>query len=153
MENFNSYDDELLPDNFEKMAKAYSQSLKDKGFVFVRLKEEEFNFLVDETLVIIAKMKACLKSLSKQVDSKILFDRLCEAENSLCMAFSNKKTHKFKCVNENAFLCLVALENLLILKLMLLSVKSEEFELCQNIIIDVATIFSESYSQDEFKLS
>ena len=31
----NIYDDELMPENFEEIAKAYSQSLKKKGFVFV----------------------------------------------------------------------------------------------------------------------
>ena len=52
MEN---YDDELLPENFEQIAKAYSKTLKNKGFVFVRLEEEEFNLLLCEVFVLIAK--------------------------------------------------------------------------------------------------
>ena len=33
----NIYDDELMPENFEEIAKAYSQSLKKKGFVSTAL--------------------------------------------------------------------------------------------------------------------
>ena len=33
----NIYNDELLPEDFEAVARAYSASLKNKGFIFVRL--------------------------------------------------------------------------------------------------------------------
>ena len=50
------YNDEMMPEDFETIAKAYSKSLKNKGFVFIRLEEEEFRLLIGEVLVIIAKI-------------------------------------------------------------------------------------------------
>ena len=87
----NIYDDELMPENFEEIAKAYSQSLKKKGFVFVRLEEEEFCLLLNEILIVIEKMLACLCKLKKHIDSLILQERLIESENLLCEKFGNKK--------------------------------------------------------------
>ena len=51
----NNYNDEILPENFEEIAKAYSNSLKKKGFVFVKLEEEEFNLLLDEINILFLK--------------------------------------------------------------------------------------------------
>ena len=148
----NIYDDELMPENFEEIAKAYSQSLKKKGFVFVRLEEEEFCLLLNEILIVIEKMLACLCKLKKHIDSIILQERLIESENLLCEKFGNKKPHKFKCVvDENqTFFSLVSLENMLVLKLMLLSIKSGELELCNCIITNISSIFAESFSCEGF---
>lgn len=150
----NVYNDELLPNNFEEMAKAYSRSLKKKGFVFVRLEEEEFNLLVDEVLVLIAKMKASLVRLNKHLESKKLMDRLDSFELRLMEKFDKKKPHIFKCVeNENqAFLSLVAIENMLILKLLSLSLKSGELELCNEIIVGISSVFAESFDIQGFAL-
>lgn len=152
MEKF--YDDSLMPDNFEEIAKAYSKSLKNKGFVFVRLEEEEFNLLLNEVFVLIEKMLASLEKLRQHLDARVLQERLCEAKTLLCEKFGNKKPHKFSCVEDenNAFLSLVSIENLLIIKLMLLSVKSGEIELCHNIITNIAGIFAESFSCEGFIL-
>ncbi|MDE6583737.1 MAG: hypothetical protein K2K31_03730 [Clostridia bacterium] len=146
------YNDEMMPDNFETLAKAYSKSLKNKGFVFISLEEEEFRLLLGEILVIIAKMQACLKKLDKTMDSGLLKERLCEAQKLLCEKFDYKKPHKMKCVeNENkAFLNLISLENLLILKTMLLSVKSGELELCNQIITAISSVFAESFTVEGF---
>lgn len=148
----NIYDDTLMPENFEEIAKAYSQSLKKKGFVFVRLEEEEFCLLLNEILIIIEKMMACLCKLQKHIDSMILEESLTEAENLLCEKFNNKKPHTFKCVvNENqSFFSLVSLENMLILKLMLLSIKSGELEICNQVITNISSVFAESFSCDGF---
>ena len=146
------YNDEMMPDNFETLAKAYSKSLKNKGFIFIRLEEEEFRLLLGEILVIIAKMQACLKKLDKALDSGLLKERLSEAQKLLCEKFDYKKPHKMKCVeNENvAFLNLISLENLLILKTMLLSIKSGELELCNQIITAVSSVFAESFTAEGF---
>ena len=69
------YDDEMLPEDFEEIAKAYSQSLKKRGFVFVHLDQEELSFLVDEVLICLAKMKACLKNLV-HIQSVVLQNKL-----------------------------------------------------------------------------
>ena len=45
MENYN---DEKLAENFETIARAYSKSMKNKGFIFIKLEEEEFSLLLDE---------------------------------------------------------------------------------------------------------
>ena len=92
MEKF--YDDEMLPDDFEQIAKAYSKSLKDRGFVFVRLHEEEFNLLLDEIFVILAKMKASLIKMEKVLDSKKLQEILEKSEKNLSKTFNCSKTKR-----------------------------------------------------------
>ena len=146
------YDDELLPDNYEEIAKAYSKNMKKRGFVFIRLEEEEFSLLVDEVLVLIAKMKACLMRLNKQLDSQKLMEKLCSFEERILLTFENKKPHNFKCVeNENqTFLSLVSIENLLIIKLLSLSVKSGEIELCNEIVVGITSVFAESFETQGF---
>ncbi len=151
----NGYNDELLPENFEQIAKAYSNSLRNKGFVFVSLEEEEFNLLVCEVFIILAKMEACLARLRHQIDAKVLQEKI---DNSTCMLrkeFQYKKTHKFVCIEDenNAFLSLISLENLLIIKLMLLSIKSEKLEVCNKIITSISCVFAESFSCEGFKLN
>ena len=151
MENF--YNDEMLPENFEQIAKAYSKSLKDRGFVFVRLEEEEFNLLLDEIFVIIAKMRACLLKMDKVLNSTKLQDILEKSEKKLSKTYNCNKTYKFLCLDEanRAFLGLVSLENLLLLKLMLLAVKSERLEECNEISTSIASIFAESFPSN-FKI-
>lgn len=148
------YNDELMPENFEQIAKAYSKMLKNKGFVFVRLEEEEFSLLLSEILIILEKMLACLKRLESFFDSKKLQQKIDFSKKHLEDKFGNKNPHKFVCVeNEDlSFLSLIALENTLILKLMILSVKSGEFELCNNIITAISSVFAESFSTEGFKI-
>lgn len=150
----NIYDDELMPEDFEQIAKAYSKSLKNKGFVFIRLEEEEFNLLLGEIFVLLEKMLACLDKLKNKMDSNILRCKINEAERMLSGKFHKKKPHKFLCVEDEnfSFLSLVSIENLLIIKLMLLSVKSGELELCNNIITKIAGVFAESFSCEGFTL-
>lgn len=144
----NIYNDEMLPDDFEQIAKAYSKSLKGRGFVFVRLEEEEFNLLLDEIFVIIAKMKACLVKMDKVLNSEKLKKSLEKSEKILIKEFNYQKKHNFLCLDEpnKAFLGLVSLENLLLLKLLLLAVKSEKLEECNDISTSIASVFAESFS-------
>ena len=148
----NIYNDELMPESFEQIARAYSKSLKKKGFVFVRLEEEEFNLLLSEIYVIIGKMKACLEQLRSHIDSKELKIKLIDAEISLTEKFEHRKPHKFRCIEDKntTFLSLISLENLLILKLMLLSIKSGELELCNKIITSITAIFADSFALEGF---
>lgn len=148
------YDDSLLPDDFEQMAKAYSQHLKDKGFVFIRLEEEEFNLLLGEIFVLLSKMEACLMRLEKHLDSKRLKVQIDNAKKSLQERFGCKKLHQFRCVEDEnvTFLSLVSIENMLIIKLMLLAVKSGEIELCNHITTSICSIFAESFSCEGFVL-
>ncbi len=150
----NVYDDELMPENFEQIAKAYSKSMKKKGFIFISLDEEEFNLLLGEVYVIIGKMKACLEHLHSHIDSKELKCKLIDAEIALTEKFEHKKPHKFRCIEDKntTFLSLISLENMLILKLMLLSVKSSELELCNKIITSMTAIFADSFSLEGFRV-
>lgn len=150
----NLYDDEMILEDFEQIAKAYSKTLKDKGFVFVRLEEEEFNLLIVEIFVLIAKMKACLIKLEKQLHSEKLMCRLENSEQLLRERFANKQPFSYECVeDENAtFLSLVSIENMLIIKLMLLATKSGELELCNSITLSISSIFAESFSCEGFKI-
>ena len=146
------YNDEIMPDDFEQIAKAYSANLKKNGFIFIRLEEEEFKLLLSEVFIIIEKMKSCLDYLRSHIDSKQLKNVLIEAEISLTEKFECKKKYKFRCISDKnqTFLGLIGLENLLILKLMLLSVKSGELDLCNKIITSITSIFVDSFSQEGF---
>lgn len=146
------YNDELMPEDFQQIATAYSKSLKDKGFVFVSLKEEEFRFLVNEVYVILAKMQACLKRMKDFADTHVLQDKICDAQDLLRAKFGGKDSHKFVYTGsaDKGFLALVSLENLLLIKLILLAFKSEELELCNQISISIASVFAESFSCEGF---
>ncbi len=148
------YNDELLPDNFEQIARAYSKTLKNKGFVFIRLEDEEFNLLLAEIFVLIGKMQACLKKLKRHINSAVLQHKLEDAKLALENKFGKKEPHTFEYVeSENsAFLSLVAIENTLNIKLMLLSVKSGEIEICNQIITAISGVFAESFSCEGFKV-
>ncbi len=146
------YNDSLIPERFEEMAKAYSQSLKKQGFVFVRLEDEEFNLLSNEILIILEKIKACLKKLEKQIDSAQLRKKLDSAQAKLCEKFNIHPSLKFKYSGKEnaAFLCLVGLENLLITKLLLLAIKSGELELCHTIISSICNVISQGLNLEGF---
>lgn len=148
------YNDELLPESFEEIAKAYSKSLKNKGFVFVKLEEEEFNLLISEILILMEKMLACLYRLKKYMDSSDLEKQLIQSKDLLSQHFKKKNPHKFICVEDenSTFLSLVSLENMLIIKLMFLSIKSGEFEICNTVITNISSIFAESFSCEGFVL-
>lgn len=150
----NLYNDELMPDSYEEIAKAYSKSLKNKGFVFIRLEEEEFNLLLSEIYVLMEKMLACIVKLQPLLDAHKLEEKLCDAINTLQDKFGKIKLQHFECVEEEnlTFLSMVAIENTLNIKLMLLSVKSGELELCNSIITTICGIFAESFSCEGFKV-
>ena len=118
-----NYNDFLLPENFEVVAKEYSKKLKNKGFVFIKLQDEEFDFLIDEILVLLEKMKACLKRLNLRFDSQKLHSKIEFCQNDICGKYDKIKPHKLKCVAEEteAFLALVSCQNTLTIKSLFLS--------------------------------
>ena len=87
----NNYNDEILPENFEEIAKAYSNSLKKKGFVFVKLEEEEFNLLLDEINILFLKMLACLEKLDKIFNSKKLKIAIVESKKNYLKNLEKEK--------------------------------------------------------------
>ena len=142
-----SFNDFLLPENFEVMAKEYSKSLKNKGFVFIKLQEEEFEFLIDEILVLFEKMKACLNRLNLRFDSQKLLSKIENCQNSICEKYDKIKPHNLKCVADetSAFLSLVSCQNALTIKTLSLSNKSGDLEFWQKIIFSISQVFAESF--------
>lgn len=150
----NIYDDEKLTEaeNFELMAKAYSKSLKNKGFVFVKLEEEEFSLLLDEVAIFFKKIVACMIRLRGEVDCSVLWDATEKQFKAFCDKFDIHKEYHFKSIesSEKSFLSLISLENHLTLKLMLLSMKSGELEFCHEIIVSRARIYADSFACEGF---
>lgn len=146
------YNDFLLPEDFEVVAKEYSKKLKNKGFVFIKLQEEEFGFLINEILVLFEKMKACLKRLNLRFDSQKLHSKIDFCQNEICGKYGKIKPHKLKCVasESEAFLSLVSCQNTLTIKSLSLSNKSGDLEFWQNIVFSISKIFAESFLCEGF---
>ena len=70
--NAMEYNDEKLCENFEAMARAYSKSLNNKGFVFIKLEDEEFSMLLDEIMVLFGKIEGCLERLGEYANCQLL---------------------------------------------------------------------------------
>ena len=151
MENYN---DEKLAENFETIARAYSKSMKNKGFIFIKLEEEEFSLLLDEICILFSKIMACLERLKGFLDCTLLKEATYQNEKDFKGKFNVKSKCRFKNVENppNCFLSLISLENMLTLKLMILSVKSGELEFCQNIIAKRTSIYASSFSLEGFVL-
>lgn len=151
MEN---YDDFKLADNFETIARAYSKSMKNKGFIFVKLEEEEFSLLLDEISLLFAKILACVDLLKKSFDCRRLEEMTLKNIREMEEKFACKPKSHFQYIESpnKCFLSLVAIENLLTIKLMILSVKSGELEFCQGIITKRTRIYADSFSTEGFIL-
>ena len=147
------YNDEKLCDNFEAMARAYTKSLKNKGFVFIKLEDEEFSMLLDEIVLLFSKIDACLERLSECVDCELLKDVTKKNIASFKQKFNyTGQSRRYRCLTSpsESFLSLISLENTLTLKLMILSVKSGELEFCHEIITTRTHIYANSFSQEGF---
>lgn len=147
-----NYEDDKLADNFENIARAYSKSMKNKGFVFIKLEEEEFSLLLEEICLLFSKIKACLERLKDFLDCRVLKDVTLQNEKDFEAKFNVKSKCNFQNVENptNCFLSLISLENMLTLKLMILSVKSGELEFCQDIITKRTRIYASSFSLEGF---
>ena len=148
------YNDEKLCDNFEAMARAYSKSLKNKGFVFIKLEDEEFSMLLDEIVILFNKIEACLERIGECVDCELLKEVTQKNIVSFKQKFNYKhydRKYRYLSSPSESFLSLISLENTLTLKLMILSVKSGELEFCHEIITMRTHIYANSFSQEGFK--
>lgn len=148
------YNDEKMCDDFEAMARAYSKSLKNKGFVFVKLEDEEFSMLTDEIMALFGKITACLKKIENEADCKYLMSVTEKNIEEFKKKFArNHVLRVYACQStpSDAFLSLISLENTLTLKLMILSVKSGELEFCYDLITARTRIYANSFSQEGFK--
>ncbi len=127
-----SFDDNQFSsmEAFENMAKAYYSNLKEKGFVFIRLFDENLDFLIDEVFDIFFKLKSAYQSMKGFMGSGLFLEMTNEQIDELRKLFSYTKNRAFQ-VRTNNTKCLlecVSLESRLILKLNELAKKCDHFE-------------------------
>ena len=69
------YDDEKLLsiEEYEVMAKAYSQALKDKGFIFVQIDGRDNEEIIAETFNLLIKIKSLLFHLGNFLNTGHLY--------------------------------------------------------------------------------
>lgn len=126
------YDDFVCPtpDEYEQLARAYSNSLKQKGFVFVRLDSEGTSVLVDEVFDLMFKLRATYRALGNFMGSDKFYSLNEEQIEVMRGMFSYKQNRGFK-MNWNKTKCFlngISLENRLLIKMFLLAQKSDEYE-------------------------
>ena len=151
------YDDFKVPsmEDYENMAKAYSLSLKNQGFVFVKLEKECENFLIDEIFDILFKIDTSIDAMSRVCDTQKIKSATTKHIKILRDMFNYDRQVKFEISNDESliFLNLISLENTLTMKLFTLSTKSSNFEKLLDIIFDRLKIYAESFSLCDFKLT
>lgn len=126
------YDDFVCPtpDEYQALAKAYSNSLKQKGFVFISLDNESKNILIDEVFDLMFKLRSSYRMLGNFMGSDKFYALNEEQLETLRELFSYKQNRSFK-INWNKTKCFInaiGLENRLLIKLFLLAQKGEEYE-------------------------
>ena len=143
------YDDEKLPslEVMPELAKAYSNSLKEQGFVFIKLSNEEYSFLIDEVFDTLFKLRSSYKFLNNFMESKKLYNLNEEQIDILRDLFSYKTNRAFQ-VKTNRTKCFIntfSLEFKLVLKLNELAYKSEKIEEISKILNKRLQILAENY--------
>lgn len=127
------YDDEpiLSIDEYEVMAKAYSASLKKKGFVIVHIDNEKNRELIYQTFDCLYKIKSCLFMLGGFLNTSKLYSMNERQMKKLAVIFDyNEPPIQYRVPTDKTlcFLEFVGLESLLIKNLIELSEQSN-FEL------------------------
>lgn len=142
------YDDEKMPslENIENMAKQYSLSLKEKGFVFVCLDEEGKKILIDEVFDILFKLRASYRALGNFLDSQKILEITENNILSLRNLFEVETNRGFFVTSNQTkcFLNCISMESSLLIKLLLLSQKCEFGETLLSIIIERARFISKN---------
>lgn len=126
------YDDFVCPtpDEYENLAKAYMQSLRDKGFVFVSLENESQKLLVDEVFDLLFKLRSSYRALGNFMGCDRFYKLNEEQIDALRQMFDYRTNRGFR-LGWNKTKCLlncISLENKLLIKMFLLAQKSQEYE-------------------------
>lgn len=144
------YNDENIstPENFEKMAKAYSDSLKEQGFVFFKINEEDYSLLLTEVFDILFKLRASYRFLGGFLESDKFLSLTEKQIDYLRTLFSYNKNQGYivKTNNTKCFLNNISLESVLILKLNILAQKSEYFQELSSLVNERLTLMHENYN-------
>lgn len=143
------YDDEKLPslDSMSQIAKAYSNNLKEQGFVFIKLSDEEYSFLIEDVFDTMFKLRSSYRFLNGFMGSKSLYDLNEEQIDVLRELFSYKKNRSFQ-VKTNKTKCFIntfSLECKLVLKLNELAYKGEKIHEISKILNKRLMLLSENY--------
>lgn len=144
------YNDNIFPtlEDYEKMAKAYSSALQQKGFVFVKLTEEDYSFLLDEIFEIYFKLRASYRFLNGFLDSNRFLDLTNSQIEELRDMFKYTKNRGFQVrVNRTkCFLNSISLESKLLYKLNELAQKSEQYDAISKLANDRLMLSIENYA-------
>ena len=144
------YNDENIstPENFEKMAKAYSDSLKEQGFVFFKISDEDYSLLLGEVFDILFKLRASYRFLGSFLESDKFLSLTEKQIDYLRTLFSYNKNQGYivKTNNTKCFLNNISLESLLILKLNILAQKSDYFQELSSLVNERLTLMHENYN-------
>ena len=144
------YNDNLFPtqENYEKMARAYSSALQKQGFVFIKLADEDYTFLLDEIFEILFKLRSSYRYLNSFLDSNRFLDLTNLQIEEMRTLFNYQKNRGFQVrVNKTkCFLNSLSLEGKLLLKLNELAQKSDLFTQLSKIANDRLMLMVENYA-------
>ena len=143
------YQDDKCPEiqTYEEMAKAYSNSLKDKGFVFIRLDNEDYSFLLNEVFDVLFKLRSSYRFLNGFLGSSDFLSLTEKQIEELRKLFDFKKNHSFQ-LRTNKTKCLlntISLEANLLLKLNTLAQKSDYFKELSSIASERLLLLHQNY--------
>lgn len=131
------YEDNSFPslDSYEKMAKAYSDALKDKGFLFIPLNQENFDFLIEEIFDILFKLRSSYRFLNGFLGSDKFLDLTEQQIEVLRKEFNYEKNRAFRLRTNNTKCLLnnISLECKLLLKLNELAQQCGKLELLSSL--------------------
>ncbi len=142
------YNDEQILNlqDYEKMAKAYADTLKNKGFIFVKVNDEKEAVLLDEILDCMSQIKSCLFIMGGFLNTSQLYSLNERQIKKLSVLFDYDKPlkqFKMKYDKTSCFLKFIGLESQLIRDLLQLCEYSNfESELKKIIDARLATMAS-----------
>lgn len=147
------YNDEqiLSLHDYEVMAKEYAKTLKNKGFIFIQIDNEDIQQLIDETFNYLAKSKACLFMMGGFLNTSSFYSLNERQIKKLRVIFDYEKplnTFKYPRDKTTCFLKFIGLEARILKNLLILSEKSnfenEIKKLCQDRLITISNIFPDN---------
>ena len=147
------YNDEklLTIEEYEVMAKAYNQSLKDRGFIFVQIDGRDNEDLAIEIFEIFSKIKSLLFHLGNFLNTGRMFSLNERHIKTFLTLYPSLTTssHKVRGDKTTCFLAFLGLESSLLSKLMLLSEQSPFSSQIDRIINQRLTLMSQLFAQQK----
>lgn len=144
------YNDEKLLSigEYEAMAKAYSQKLKEKGFIFVQIDAQENEALISECWELLRKIKSSLFYLGNFLGTGRMYslnERQIKLFHTMFPDEEQVARYKIRGDKTKCFLNMLSLENQLIIKLLSLSNSSPFSSQIERMIDERLRLSSEIY--------